>query len=287
MALKVVREDLLVRQANEGDKPKLANLIHFETYIHRHLDWRTPLDWISYEPFLISERNGELIGALACPPDPPSIAWIRLFALSSLIPLSDGWEILWQDTKKFLLENRSMKILAIPLQGWFRSLLKQSGFIHIRDVVVLSWDNDIRLPAPNELTAIRPMEVGDLPLIHEIDCTAFEDEWQNSIESIEVAFNQASFATVAISDEKIIGYQISTGGSHGGHLARLAVHPQQQMKGIGYSLLYDLITRFSRKGITRLTVNTQRDNVASLNLYKKAKFSTTGEIFPVYQYNKG
>jgi ribosomal protein S18 acetylase RimI-like enzyme len=287
MALKGSSGKLCVRQAIERDKAKLANLIHFETYIHRHLDWRSPLDWIGSHPFLISESNDQMVGAIACPPDPPSVAWIRLFALSSQIPLGKGWEVLWQETKEILLENHSMKIFAIPLQEWFENLLKSSKFFHTRDVVIFAWENREDLPPPNHRVAIRAMNIRDLASIHEIDSLAFEDEWQNTIESIEVAFQQASVATVAVSDEKILGYQISTGGSHGGHLARLAVRPEQQMKGIGYSLVYDLITQFQRRGVTRVTVNTQQDNIASINLYGKAKFSATGEVFPVYQYQKG
>lgn len=287
MKYNVVRDKLSVRKAEEGDKSKLANFIHFETYIHRHLDWRSPLDWIGYQPFLISERYGEFVGAIACPPDPPSIAWIRLFALSSQIPLMHGWEVLWQHTKEILLDNRSLNIFAIPLQEWFKNLLKNSDFIHQRDVVVLAWENGYDLPRPNDAIVIRAMQIADLPSIHEIDSIAFEDEWQNSLESIGAAYHQASIATVAISDGQIMGYQISTGGSHGGHLARLAVSPNQQMKGIGYSLVYNLLTQFKQRGVSRVTVNTQQDNIASLRLYEKAQFSATGEIFPIYQYIKG
>jgi [ribosomal protein S18]-alanine N-acetyltransferase len=284
MAFKIIKHNISVRKADEGDKHRLANLIHFETYVHRHLDWRSPLEWIGYQPFLISERNDQLIGALACPPDPPSTAWIRLFALSSSMSISEGWEVLWQEIKVILFNNNSMKVLAIPLQEWFRNLLKKSNFIHIRDVVILVWENGMDLPTPNDSITIRVMKNSDLPAIYEIDRSAFEDEWRNSLESIEVAFRQASLATVAVYNEKIVGYQISTGGSHGGHLARLAVRPDEQMKGIGYSLVYDLLDQFNRRGISRVTVNTQQDNIASLKLYKKANFLATGEIFPVYQY---
>jgi [ribosomal protein S18]-alanine N-acetyltransferase len=284
MAFKIIKDKISVRKADEGDKHRLANLIHFETYVHRHLDWRSPLEWIGYQPFLISERNDQLIGALACPPDPPSTAWIRLFALSSSMSISEGWDVLWQEIKVILFKNNSTKVLAIPLQEWFRNLLKKSNFIHMRDVVVLVWENRMDLPTPNDAITIRIMKNSDLSAIYEIDRSAFDDEWRNSLGSIEVAYRQASLATVAVYDEKIVGYQISTGGSHGGHLARLAVHPDEQMKGIGYSLLFDLLDQFNRRGISRVTVNTQQDNIASLKLYKKANFLATGEIFPVYQY---
>lgn len=286
MRLKGTRDRVSVRSANEGDKRSLANLIHFETYVHRHLDWRTPLEWIGSHPFIVSEKDGHILGALACPPDPPNIAWIRLFAVSSRIQLQDGWRILWDETRSILLRNDSIKILAIPLQDWFRKLLVHSQFEKIREVVVLVWENGIFDEKPRDDITIRPMNFSDLPTIYEIDRSAFDDEWRNSNESIEVAFRQASIATVAGFDDEILGYQISTGGTLGGHLARLAVRTDDQRKGIGYSLVYDLLKQFEKRGVSRITVNTQQDNTASLKLYRKAGFKNSGEIFPVYQYMK-
>ena len=82
----------------------------------------------------------------------------------------------------------------------------------------------------------------------------------------------------------MIGYQISTGNAGGGHLARLAVHPTQQGRRIGKSLLLDMLSRYKRRGITRVTVNTQQNNPSSLILYQKAGFILTGEEYPVYEF---
>ena len=34
-----------IRPASPSDQQKIADLIFFESHVHRHLDWRTPLDW--------------------------------------------------------------------------------------------------------------------------------------------------------------------------------------------------------------------------------------------------
>ena len=81
------------------------------------------------------------------------------------------------------------------------------------------------------------------------------------------------------------GYQISTSTPMGGHLARLAVLPENQDHGIGKALLVDLLSQFARRGIVKVTVNTQADNLSSLNLYHKLGFHLTGEEYPVYQLN--
>jgi ribosomal protein S18 acetylase RimI-like enzyme len=82
----------------------------------------------------------------------------------------------------------------------------------------------------------------------------------------------------------IVGYQMSTLNPMGGHLARLAVKPEFQGKGVGYGLVSDMLRQFQRKGALRVTVNTQQDNSASLYLYEKSGFRKTNEIYPVYQF---
>ena len=58
----------------------MSNLIHFGAYVHRHLDWRSPLDWIGTPPYEGLEINNRLISILACAPDIPGVSWIRAFA---------------------------------------------------------------------------------------------------------------------------------------------------------------------------------------------------------------
>jgi len=125
---------------------------------------------------------------------------------------------------------------------------------------------------------------GDWPQVVALDWACFEPLWQNSQAALQLAFNQAIFVTVIEEGSRIIGYQISTPSPRGGHLARLAVHPTEQGRGIGYALVYDLLVRFSNQGAAQVTVNTQAENTASLALYQKANFELTGHNYPVYEY---
>ena len=70
----------------------------------------------------------------------------------------------------------------------------------------------------------------------------------------------------------------------GAHLARLAVRKEAQGQGIGRALLTDLFIQMRKRGLERLTVNTQDDNVTSLALYQKTGFIRTVEQFPVFVY---
>lgn len=276
---------LSIREATPEDRQKLANLIHFEVYVHRHLDWRTALEWLGHQPYLVAEHEQEIIGALACPPDMPEIAWVRLFAAKSSPPLKDVWQALWEAGKAKLDALGHPVAAAIVMQGWFRSLLEESGFRHTDNIVVLLWENTTPLRAPeNTALEIHRMLPEHLNGVYQLDNLAFEYEWRNSASALEMAYHQSAVATVVLEGEQVVGYQISTANVTGGHLARLAVHPQARGQGIGYALVYHLLNEMQSRGINHVTVNTQQDNAASLAVYARAGFRQIEEQYQVYQY---
>ena len=281
----VIKINSYVRQANAEDQGQLANLIHFETLVHRHLDWRPPLEWIGYEPYLVLEKDKRLVAALACPPDPPSVAWIRLFVALEEVKMIEAWSLLWSRALEILSTDANIQVAAIPLQVWFQRLLKSSQFQPIGNVVMLIWDSgEIPTAKPSPEISIRPMSLDDLPTVEAIDRSAFGSLWHNSRHSLEYAFRQAAIATVADYDGALVGYQISTAMQMGGHLARLATDPQYHRQGFGYAILRDLLVQFKQRGAQRITVNTQEENLASISLYQNAGFMRTGETYPVFQY---
>jgi ribosomal-protein-alanine N-acetyltransferase len=275
------------REATPSDLQKLANLIHFEAHIHRHLDYRPPLDWVGEHPFLVLEQNGSITAALACPPDPPQVAWIRLFAASSRAQIGRAWETLWSEAIVYLLDQaRPCCIAAIPMHKWFEDLLIKSSFEYTHSITMLSWDyQSLPKPPAHPAINIRPMTLDDLEAVQRVDEASFSTIWQNSLPYLELAFRQAAIASVAERDGQVIGYQISTTTPVGGHLARLAVDPRLQSQGVGHLLLHDLLTQFVRRGASCVTVNTQKDNAASLALYKRMGFQFSGEEYPVCQLN--
>lgn len=279
---------LSIREASPADKQQLANLIHFEVYVHRHLDWKPPLDWVGSSPYLVAYQNEQLAASLACPPDLAHTAWIRLFAVRSSLPLHEAWNALWPAARERLSQRPEMRrVAAIPLHTWFQEVLKRSRFEQAYRIVLLTWDRSRGEPPAPQLSPdfiLRSMSLDDLDAVEAVDVAAFRGLWQNSKESLELAFRQSAVATVVEQDGTIAAYQISTTTPLGGHLARLAVLPQFQGRGLGAGLVGDLLRQFYRRGAQSVTVNTQHDNLASLALYQKTGFRKTGEEYPVYEY---
>ena len=280
------RNRIYIRPAQESDRHKLATLIHFSPYVHRHLGWRCPLDWLGFEPYLVAERNNQILAALACPPDIPDLTWVRLFAVSTAKQVDEAWEMMWPVADRLL--GKATPIVALPLQGWFQRLLEGSDFSHVYDVLMMKWEGngrELNATPDDPSYCLRLMNYDDLEAIHNLDQTAFDPVWRHSIELLELAFQHAALATVAENMQGILGYQVSTANNSDGHLARLAVHPRARRLGVGYTLVQDMLKNFQRRGISKVTVNTQENNQASLSLYQKAGFKKTDEVFPIFQIN--
>ncbi len=279
----MVAINLQVRRAVPADQQQIANLMYFETRVHRHLDWRAPLEWLGSPHYWILEDGGDVMAALACPQDPPGIAWIRLFACASPVEENQAWSALWDTARTEISMQGDALAAAIALQPWFEDLLAGSGFVFNQNIIMLIWDDAPILdrPLPDGIR-LRPMQAWDLPAVVDVDASAFEPLWRNSLDALHKAFGQAFHATVAETSSGLIGYQLSTGSPLGAHLARLAVRPEAQGAGIGSVLVNDLLHTVKKRTRAHVTVNTQSDNLASQALYQRLGFLLTGEQYPVF-----
>lgn len=224
--------------------------------------------------------------ALACPEDPPNVAWIRLFAHQPHLSGLEAWSALWEQAHTEIeSSNPRTQIAAIILKQWFQTMLLSSGFELKQDIILLQLRGEqYRPPAAPSRFRIRRMEMSDLIVIAQVDLEAFGPFWHNTLDALQRARSQAIYATVAETETGVIGYQISTGNPVGAHLARLGVRPEAQGRGVGTALVRDLVQWLEKRQAVNISVNTQADNTASLALYQKLGFVRTGEYFPVFVY---
>jgi ribosomal protein S18 acetylase RimI-like enzyme len=281
----VVDRKLTVRPANPSDRNAILTLTRFDERVHVHLDWKPVEEWLGTQPFLLAERGRRVMGSLACPPDPPDTAWLRLFTQVDEVPAAEMWGLLWGRAQP-LLRDRGVQVMAVlTMDPWMERLCQDSGFELTHAVVVLSRG---RAPAPPPRPTaasvrVRPARPADHPAIIATDTAAFATPWQMSGGLIELAIERADYLTVAERDGEMVGYQLSTPNPQGAHLARLAIWPSHQGQGIGGALLADLLDHYHRRGAREITVNTQDTNASSLALYHRMGFVPTGARFPVYQ----
>lgn len=272
------------RPAAPQDLVEIAALLNNGEAVHRHLDWRAPMEWLEFEPFWVMQQDQRLCALLAAPADPPHVAWLRLFAAARLQHLPGAWNGLLERCLGQLLARKPITIAALGLSDWFSALLFSAGFTLHQKVITLAWNGTL----PAYYAALpglrfRRMAAADLPRVQHIDALAFEPIWQNSLAEIERAFLQSGYATVAELDGEVVGFQISTLSAYHLHLARLAVQPDHQRLSIGLGLVYHL-AQYCQQQLCQVTVNTQDTNLASQGLYKKLGFIPTGDDFSVFIY---
>jgi ribosomal protein S18 acetylase RimI-like enzyme len=277
-------QETQIVEASPADYNALADFYNQNINIHRHLDWFSALDWIGSHPYLI-ETCGDRIQAVLCAvPENEESAWVRAFGAMKLIDESACWNRLLPLAVENLRHQGAKRLAALALHPWFNTVLKKAGLKNRHNIVVLEWQGEFPHESQrNPEIILRPMHLVDLPAVEAIDRAAFPSLWQNSLSGLSKAFQQPGISTVAVKGKTIVGYQISTAMTIYGHLARLAVQPEEQHQGIAFALVHDLLKQFEHRGFWRVTVNTQSDNRASLRLYQKFGFIRTKEEIKVYE----
>lgn len=276
------------RRAEKNDSTQLLDLISSSPRLHRHLDWRPPVEWLGSHPFWLVEEERKIHAALAIPPDPGNIFWVRLFACSAVVNPIEMWDELFSSCLTDPELGPEAIIPSLALSDWYSLILRRSGFELHQSIIGLEREVHAEITArtPTPELFIRLMEPDDLVQVTSIDQQAFEPIWQNSAEQVKESFEQAAIATVAELGDEIVGYQITTINMFTAHLARLAVKPGCQNKHIGRNILLDLFKRCKDERLWQITVNTQDNNHASLALYQGTGFHLSGDEFPVYLYRK-
>jgi len=277
-------KDRIISAATSEDLREIAHFLSQNYRIHQHLDWFNAPEWIGQQPFLVEKYQQRIYAILLAAPEVPGATWIRLFCIKNSGMLEPTWQRLLDHA---ILSIKSMGIKTLAALGtsrWFTTLLSGTKFEQINNIVSLEKKcSSVFVNNYPSQIEIRSMNEDNLPEVAQIDHAAFTPIWQNSLASLKKAFQQQGVATVAVWKQKVVGYQISTWWSFHAHLARLAVHPEQQGQHIASMLVGDLLTRLLAKEITHVTVNTQADNHSSLAVYSKFGFQQTSGVIPVYQ----
>jgi len=274
------------RPAVANDRLNLERLLGSSTLIHNHLDWQPAHDWLGQQPFRFAYKAEKIVGALAAPPDLAGVAWIRLMTVADGYGAAPVLDTLWESSQDSLHDLAISQVNCMLLETWVQPHLQRWGFNLFSDVVVLRrLPNRPRPTLPSLPTLVlRPARLDDLEALAAIDNAAFTAPWQYSRNVIQQAMSQSTLVTVAELDGKLVGYQLSSGGRGGGHLARLAVSPTVQGRGVGRALVAQVVDYFERRGAPVITVNTQRNNASSLAVYRAFGFDLTGEHYEVWQW---
>jgi [ribosomal protein S18]-alanine N-acetyltransferase len=263
---------------------QIRDLLFHSTHVHSHLDWVDSDQWLdSSDAFTqLAWQRGRLVGILSLAAPLNNSSWIRIVGISDHVEPESVLLTLWDAVRPQLKAMGVQLVGLLGISNWITHFGPALGFQYGEEIVTLARSSrELPTPLPNP-PRIRVTELRDISQLAALDQAAFSPPWQMSFHDLRQAYRIASSCTVAIDNDTILGFQISTFFFDGAHLARLAVHPQAQGRGIGGALLRDLLERYGRRGIDMMTVNTQASNYQSRRLYERFGFEPNGYDLPYW-----
>jgi ribosomal protein S18 acetylase RimI-like enzyme len=262
----------------------VGDLLFHSYQLHTHLDWYEAIDWLQRfrVPARLAWQGDRLAGVMAVSQPLNGALWLRVVALHDQAPAHAVMAALWQDLLPEIQQLPASTISVLIPRNWIKNFLRELDFGFVEDVVTMERSGTM-LPQlrPDSIT-VRAIQPGDLQVLTALDQAAFDPPWQMTFDEIRAAQRMAAQATAAELDGQLVGYQVSTVYEDGAHLARLAVDPTFQGRGIGSRLLHDVLERFLNRRIRTMTVNTQASNIRSQDLYRRFGFRRNGYDLPVW-----
>jgi [ribosomal protein S18]-alanine N-acetyltransferase len=276
-----------ITQYSRRHRADVRDLLQRHYYSHIHLDWHDVEHWLESEhaPIRLAWDGRDLVGVLAMSAPLHDAVWVRLAGAADHYDAHAILSALWDDLLPELRVLRVKQAAMLMIRDWAIRYLEPLGFRFLEQIITLRRSD--RTPPPLAQISgvtVRISREGDLDAITMVDQCAFLPPWQMTHHDLRQAERSAANCTVAVETDthRVIGYQISTLYFDGAHLARLAVDPAFQGRGIGRALLSGVLNSFARRGTFAMTVNTQESNLHSQQLYTSVGFARNSYDLPVY-----
>ncbi len=282
-----------VRVAEAADLALLRELI--ETSRHRQVsvgdeDLATLL---ACRGAFLAHDDGQVWGALgvrqelrppSLPLDAPDRAYTALIAFQAGRSPSSGMAVL-MDAACEQLSGGDRLLIAYGGEPWLDRALIAGGFQLAEQVIFLEL-TPLRpgmrvLADPGSLVSLADASLLDLKPLAMLDGVSFKPLWHLPEKEL-AALMLAGRIRVARKDGQLVGYSAASLNPPTAHIARLAVHPAFQSRGIGRALLSDSLNIAMEDGCGRIVLNTQRSNVRSQQLYRSMGFRPTDQKMTVY-----
>src|SRR5258708_7458360 len=221
------------------DRRDLMSLLHYDQYLHIHLDWNTVDEWINEPgtPIFLAREGQKTVGVMAASQPLGDASWLRLIALRPDVDASSLLASLWATLKGHLIEMGTRVVAILALRPWVEPYAAEMGFAPGNTIVTLRREGSPAPAAPRSDVRIHMGHWRETPTVVRIDHAAFDPIWRLNEGSLRQAARSSARFTLAELDGQMVAYQISMLYSQAAHLSRLAPPPGKQGQGIAATLL--------------------------------------------------
>lgn len=273
----------LITPLERPHRDAALDLLFYSRRHHTQLDWQSAGRWLEQEGIAtaLAWQGEQLIGMMGMSAPADGTAWVRLLAVHDAHNPKDILPLLW----RALCQQTTARVAYwLVTERWVSGDLPALGFRYQEDVIMMSRVGTTLPPAPTAYVSVHNAYLEHVAELVRVDHAAFPPEWRMTADELRHAQRHATACTLASDDTgAIVGYHLSTRHQNTAHLARLAVLPSQQGKGIGASLLRQMIEGYLRRGVNAISVNTQASNARSQALYARYGFVRNGYDLPIWR----
>lgn len=221
---------------------------------------------------------------LSLPLDVPDRVYLRAVAFKRDASPSAGLHEL-VDAYGARSSHAARLLIAYSSDGWYDRALQAAGLQQAEQVYFFELANLERLierlpvtPGPAHLRSAAP---GDMEALARLDAATFDLIWHMTAPDLQ-RLMLVGRVEIALINGEYAGYTALTASDDVAQLARIAVHPRWQSRGIGRQLLVDSLRAAEQAGCSAMVLNTQATNTQAQTIYRSLGFRQTGEHFGVY-----
>jgi [ribosomal protein S18]-alanine N-acetyltransferase len=147
-----------------------------------------------------------------------------------------------------------------------------------------------KLPKGCHEPKYRPMNLEDIPRVHEIDSLSFSLPWPEKSYHFELTENPSTLALVVEivpkdCDPVIIGMSVVWIIADEAHIATIAIHPEFRGFGYGKNLLTETLRQSIQRGAHLATLEVRESNQTAQQLYRSFGFIIIGQRSHYYRDN--
>lgn len=258
--------------------PMVQPLIEHATYVYRVPGCPREFLVTGSVASCFLQDDGKMEGFLAARPDGRFTAGLEICALANgEISVRNGLAVV----ERLLAAYATRWFMVLGAPAWLQQKLP-TGFIAF-DTVVFYERRLYTLPAIPMLPAGITCELlrGYDNAIAAIDEAGFAPFWQAGESQLRDWLSQAHYTYLLRASDVPVAYIIGSQQQQSGHIARLAVIPAFQGRGLATWLLLKVLQAMQKDRIQRATLNTQASNLHARRLYERLGFQLTDDAITV------
>jgi ribosomal protein S18 acetylase RimI-like enzyme len=280
----VAPESALLRQAGAADEAALRELWERAAWLQAEGDLGLWLAALGRTPTWLWRRDGAAQGMLSLDSETFPVVTLRHLALRDIAAQRFFAAVALPQAEEGL-RNQHAQWLTVEAGGrWLRDLLVGCGYTVGAQVLSYCHSAQVGPVASQADVTLRAIAPADILALAELDAQAFLSWWQwPAVRLARLLAGGAEGAAMwgLVADEagQLAGYLLAQPEPPHAVIARLAVCPARQGRGIGTRLLTEALARLAAAGCREVWLSTQEDNLPARRLYERLGFGARGELF--------